>query len=48
MVLAYMWSTGKSKIYMVYRKIEEALDLVGVQVGGDDPVAAGGYKEVGH
>ena len=33
---------------VVDRTVEEALDLVGVQVDGDQPVGAGGLEQVGH
>ena len=33
---------------VVDRAVEEALDLVGVQVDGDQPVGAGGLEQVGH
>ena len=35
-------------VYMVNREVEESLDLVGMQVGGDHAVASCGYKKVGH
>ncbi len=33
--------------HVVDRAVEEALDLVGVQVDGEDPVGAGGLEQVG-
>jgi hypothetical protein len=32
---------------VIHRAVEEALDLVGVQVDGDDPVCARGLEQVG-
>ena len=33
---------------MVYRNIEETLNLVGMQIHGDDSVGSGGDKQVAH
>src|SRR3712207_8096753 len=33
---------------VVDRTVEESLDLVGVQVDGDEPAGAGGLEQVGH
>ena len=35
-------------MHVIHRTVEEALDLVGVQIHGDDAVRAGGLQQVGN
>jgi hypothetical protein len=48
LVLADVVSQHRQRGQVVDRPVEEALDLAGVQVDGDDPVRTGDIQQVGH
>ncbi len=47
-LVAHVVGQDRQRHQVVDRAVEEALDLVGVQVDADQPVGAGGLEEVGH